>query len=150
MDGCIENYVERYKITYGASKTKITVVGSQIDMDYYCDTTPWIMGGQPVNVVENNDHLGQIVSGIRQEQKNIDERIKKGRGILYNLLGPAFAFKCMQSPLVKMHLFRTFVCPVLRSGLSSFVLRTEQMSPISVFHRKILKAFLHLQQSISC
>ena len=53
----------------------------------------------------------------------------------------------MLSPLVKLHLFRTFVCPVLRSGLSSFALRVQQMSPISVFHRKILKSFLHLSKS---
>ena len=31
------HYGHRYKIKYGASKTKITVVGSQIDMTYYSD-----------------------------------------------------------------------------------------------------------------
>ena len=65
------NYGYRYKIKYGASKTKITVVGSKIDMAYYADTTPWTMDGSLVKVVENNDHLGQIVSGLNQEEKNI-------------------------------------------------------------------------------
>ena len=97
--------------------------------------------------VEDNDHLGQIVSGTRQEEKNIDERIKKGRGQLFSMLGPAFAYKCMISPSVKIHLFRTFTCPILRSGLYSFALRTEQMAPLSVFHRKVLKAFLNLSKS---
>ena len=106
--GIAEHYGDRYRIT---SKTKITVVGSEIDMEYYRDTTPWVMGGQPVKVVENNDHLGQIVSGTRQDEKNIDERIKKARNHIFSMLGPAFAFKCMLSPLVKMHL------PVLYSGL---------------------------------
>ena len=105
------------------------------------------MGGQHVKVVEDNDHLGQIVSGTRQEEKNIDERIKKGRGQLFSMLGPAFAYKCMISPSVKIHLFRTFTCPILRSGLYSFALRTEQMAPLSVFHRKVLKAFLNLSKS---
>ena len=145
--GIAEHYGERYKITYGASKTKITVVGSEIDMQYFRDTTPWIMGGQHVKVVENNDHLGQIVSGTRQEEKNIDERIKKGRGHLFSMLGPAFAYKCMLSPTVKIHLFRTFTCPILRSGLYSFALRTEQMTPLSIFHRKVLKSFLNLSKS---
>ena len=144
--GIAEHYGDRYRITYGASKTKITVVGSEIDMEYYRDTTPWVMGGQPVKVVENNDHLGQIVSGTRQDEKNIDERIKKARNHIFSMLGPAFAFKCMLSPLVKMHLFRTFACPILRSGLSSFALRSQQLEPISVFHRKILKSFLHLSK----
>jgi hypothetical protein len=80
------HYGYRYKIKYGASKTKITVVGSQVDMQFYSDTTPWIMDNERVKVVENNDHLGQIVSGSRQEEKNIDERISKGRNNLFGLL----------------------------------------------------------------
>ena len=142
-----ESYGHRYKIKYGAAKTKITVVGSNIDMDYYSDTTPWSMGGEIVKVVENNDHLGQIVSGTRQEEKNVDLRMKKGRNNLFGLLGSAFAFKCLMSPIVKIHLFRTFTCPIIRSGLSSFAMRTNQITPLSLFHRKTLKAFLHLSQS---
>ena len=91
--------------------------------------------------------MGQIVSGTRQENKNIDERLKKGRNSLFSLLGPAFSYKCMLSPLVKIHLFRTFTCPITRSGLSSFALRNHQMSPLSLFHRKTLKGFLHLSKT---
>ena len=53
----------------------------------------------------------------------------------------------MLSPLVKIHLFRTFTCPRLRSGLSSFALRTHQLSPLALFHRKCLKGFLHLSKT---
>ena len=35
-----EHYGNRYRITYGASKTKITVSGSEIDRQFYKDTTP--------------------------------------------------------------------------------------------------------------
>ena len=49
--------------------------------------------------------------------------------------------------MVKMHLFRTFTCPIIRSGLYSFALRTHQISPISLFHRKVLKSILHLSKS---
>ena len=71
------------------------------------------MDGQPIEVVENNEHLGQIFSGFRQEEKNIELRIKKSHKSLFALLGPAFSFKCLLSPVVKLHLYRTFVCPVL-------------------------------------
>jgi hypothetical protein len=141
------HYGERYKITYGASKTKITVVGSQIDMTYFSDTTPWIMDGDRVKVVENNDHLGQIVSGLKQEEKNIDQSISKGRKSLFGLLGAAFSYKCHLSPVLKIHLFRTFTCPIIRSGLSSFALRTAQLSQLAIFHRKTLKSFLSLSNS---
>ena len=123
------HYGFRYKIKYGASKTKITVVGSKVDMQFYSDTTPWTMDNERVKVVENNDHLGQIVSGLGQEEKNVDERISKGRKSLFGLLGSAFAFKCHLSPVLKIHLFRTYTSPILRSGLSSFALKTKKLSP---------------------
>ena len=43
-----------------------------------------------MGVSENNDHLGQIVSGVDQEQKNVDLKIIKARNALFGLLGPAF------------------------------------------------------------
>ena len=92
----VSHYGLRYRVKYGASKTKITVVGSEIDKSYFSDTLPWKMGGERIKVVENNEHLGQIVSDLRQEQKNVDLRFKKGRGILFSLLGPAFAYKCSE------------------------------------------------------
>ena len=52
-------------------------MGSETDMNYFSDTTPWTMDNERVKVVEDNDHLGRIVSEIKQEQKNVDQRIKK-------------------------------------------------------------------------
>ena len=46
-------------------------MGSDIDMEYYSDTKPWRMGGEPVKVVVDNDHLGQIVSGNTWEKEEI-------------------------------------------------------------------------------
>ena len=69
-------------------------------MDNFTETTPWTIDGTPVKVVENNDHLGQIVSGLCQEKKNIDERISKGRNSLFALLGPALSYKCNLSPVL--------------------------------------------------
>ena len=88
-------YGKMYRVSYGPSKTKVTVVGSDVDMKYYADVSPWKLDNKPVCVTENNEHLGQIVSGVQQEQKNIDLRIQKGRKSLFGLLGPAFAFKCL-------------------------------------------------------
>ena len=87
-----EFYGKMYRVTYGASKTKVTVVGSDADMRYYQDVTPWHMDGQTVSVTEDNDHLGQVVSGVCQEQKNVDTRIAKGRKNMFGMLGLAFAY----------------------------------------------------------
>jgi hypothetical protein len=138
-------YGNMYRVTYGAAKTKVTVVGTPADMQYYSDVTPWTLDGQKVKVTEDNDHLGQVVSGVSQEQKNVDARIDKGRKNLFGLLGPAFAYKCLLSPLVKMHLFRTYTWPILRSGLSSFSLRTTNLEPLSIFHRKTMRGIPQFQ-----
>ena len=143
------HYGSLYRIRYGASKTKITVSGPEIDIKYYADTQPWKMDGKTINVVENNDHLGQIVSGIRQEEKNIELRIKKSQNSLFALLGPAFSFRCLLSPVVKMHLYRTFVCPVLRSGLSSLVVNNTLVCSLSIFQRKSLKGVLKVSTQAS-
>ena len=142
-----EYYGKMYRVTYGAAKTKMTVIGSEIDMQYYRDVAPWTMDGQSVKVSVDNDHLGQIVSGVSQEQKNIDARIQKGRGSLFAMLDPSFSFKCLLSPSVKMHLFRTYTCPIIRSGLSSFSLRSTNLHSITIFHRKTLRGIFNLSKS---
>ena len=141
--GIAEKYGFMYKVAYGAAKTKVTVVGSQIDMQYYSEVTPWTLNEQKVRVCEDNDHLGQIVSGINQEEKNVDNRISKARSNLFGMLGSAFSFKCLLSPKLKFHLFRTYTCPILRSGLSSFSLKTEKLRSITLFHRKTLRGILN-------
>ena len=102
-----------------------------------------------MKVTEDNEHLGQIVSGVSQEQKNIDLRLKKGRNNIFGMLGPAFSYKCLLSPSVKIHLFRTYTSPIIQSGLSSFALRTNMIEPLALFHRKTLRGILNLSKYAS-
>ena len=138
------HYGKMFRITYGASKTKVTVVGSDVDVKYYEDVKPWRMDDQVVQVVEDNDHLGLIVSNKNQEQKNVDLKMNKGRNNLYTLLGSGFAYKSFLSPVLKLHIYRTYTCPITRSGLASLALRPGQLEQLSVFHRKTLKSILKL------
>ena len=46
--------------------------------------------------------------------------------------------------MLKLHIFRTFTCPIARSGLSSFSLRSSNLEPLSLFQRKTLKSILKL------
>ena len=62
------------------------------------------------------------------------------------MLGPAFSFKCLLSPAVKIHLFRTYTCPIIQSVLSSFSLRSNPLEPLALFHRKTLKGILNLSK----
>ena len=51
------------------------------------------------------------------------------------------------SPVVKLHSYRTYVCPILRSGLSSFSLQSSQLEPLALFQRKLLKSILKLSST---
>ena len=68
-------------------------MGSELDKQYFKDILRWTMDGERVEVVENNEHLGQIISDVQQEQKNVELRLRKGRGSLFNLLGSCL---CLQ------------------------------------------------------
>ena len=105
------------------------------------------MNGEIITVKEDNDHLGLIVSNLSEEEKNVDLKLKKARGSLFKLLGPSFSSQCMLSPSLKLHLFKTFVASIARSGLSSMTLSSKHINPLTIFHRKILRGFLGLSDS---
>ena len=142
MQGLIDiaqDYGFEYRVEYGASKTVISIVGSKHDIKYYQDVQPWLMNNTQVSVKEDNDHLCLIASGTREEEKNVDLKLKKACGSLFSLLGPAFSSKCLLSPVVQLHLFRIFTCPIARSGLAAMTLRSNHINPLTMFHKKTIR-----------
>ena len=140
----VSHFGRRYRVNFNADKTKLVVTGSLIDMQYFMDTSPWTLNGERVSVVENNEHLGLVVSGTSEEQKNVDNNIKDCRKSLFGLLGPAFAFNCQLSPAVQLHLWRTYNLPILLSGLSALPIRPVHFKSLTIFHNKTLRGFLKL------
>ena len=138
----VSHYAKRYRVIFNAEKTKIVVTGSKHDMGYYQDICPWSLNGDKIDVVTDNEHLGLIVSGLHEEQKNVDQNITQCRDSLFALLGPALSYKCKLSPQVQLHLWRVYSLPVLRSGLSALPLRPADIKPMQIFHNKILRGFL--------
>ena len=122
MISICEDCGQSYRITYGPVKTVISVIVCNADISYYSDVKQWKMDDHPITVKEDNDHLGLIVSNVSEAEKNIDLKIKKSRGALFKLMGPTFSSKCLLNPTLKLHLFRTFVAPIVRPGLSSMTL----------------------------
>ena len=142
-----EHYGNMYEISYGADKTKIVVYGSKIDQQYYLEVCPWKMYGTKVSVVCENEHLGQILSNTCEYQKNVDENISKARKSLFSVLGFTYAENCHLSPAVKIHIMNTYISPIMKSGLSSFALRKNNISSLDIFHKKMLKNILKFSQS---
>ena len=111
-------------------------------MAFYKDTKPWTLDGVVVPVVDSNEHLGLVVSGMDEEQQNVDKNIKKCRSSLFALLGPAFAYKCLMSPIVQLHLWRSCCLPKLLSGLPSLPIRPANCTSLVLFQNKIMRGFL--------
>ena len=93
----MNHYGKRYHLTFN-DKTKVVVTGSKHDMAYYKEMSPWTLNGKKISVVDENEHLGLVVSGLNEEQKNVDKNIVK---YLFALHGQAFAYKCMLPLLYK-------------------------------------------------
>ena len=141
------HYAKRYQLRFNADKTKIVVSGSKLDMTFYKETAPWTLNGERVKVVEENEHFGLVVAGSGEEEENVDHNIAKCQASLFALLGPAFAFKCLLSPLVQLHLWRICCLPVLMSGLPALPIQPAQIKSFQLFHNKIIRGVLKLCKS---
>ena len=91
-------------------------------MQYYKDISPWTLGGGNISVVTNNHHLSLVVSGVDEEQKNIDKNINECRKSLFGLLGLALSYKCKLSPLAQHHLWTVYALPVLHQASQPYLL----------------------------
>ena len=111
----------------------------------------WSLNGGKIEVVSDNEHLGLIVSGLHEEQKNVnvDQKhrvatvftLTQCRDSLFALLGLALSYKCKLGPQARLHLWRVYSLHVLRSGLSALPLRPADIKPMQIFHNKILSGF---------
>ena len=140
----IGHYGKRYRIIFGADKTKVTITGSKHDMKYYQDINIWSLYGEKLEVSENNDYLGLIVSGIDEELKNVDKNIKAARNTLFGFLGNIFSYRCRLSARLQYHTWQVYIKPTLCSRLSALPLRPSAVSPLRSFHHKVLRSILKL------
>ena len=64
----LENYSRKYRVPFGKGKTKIVVTGSLVDIQHYKDIKMWTMDGEEVLIVDENEHLGRVVTGFGEEE----------------------------------------------------------------------------------
>ena len=143
----VGHYGKRYRLIFGADKTKVTITGSKHDMKYYKEILLWSIYGQKLVVADDNEHLGLIVSGTDEEIKNIDKNIESARKTMFGLLGQTLSYRCKLSPLVQYHIWTIYIKPVLRSGLPALPIRPNTLKTLTTFHHKTMRGILKLSQS---
>ena len=140
----ILRYGHKYRIFFSAGKMIITIFGSKKDQKYWQITKPWSMDNKTIDVVINNEHLGQVISGENATQKNVDNNIVKTRKCLFSLLGSPFSTSSNVNPSTQYNTWSIYAAPILRSGLGSLVLQPEstELKTLELFQRKVLQSFL--------
>ena len=140
----VGHYGKRYRLVFGADKTKVTITGSKQDIQYYGDIKLWSLYGETLCVAENNEHLGLVVSGMDEEIKNVDNNIQSARNTMFGLLGQTLSYRCKLCSAVQLNIWSVYIKPVLRSCLAPLPIRPTVMQTITNFHHKILRGILKL------
>lgn len=91
--------------------------------------------------VEKATHLGIIrTSNIKQNMEiNVQENIKKARRSAYALLGSGFHGENGLDPETTIHLYKTYILPVLLYGMELIIPRTRHLKILEKFQKKTLK-----------
>ena len=87
---------------FGADKTKVTITGSKQDMQYYKEINIWTLYDEKLQVSEDNQQFGLVVSVTDEEMKNFEKIIDSARKKMFALLGNIFSYKCK---LVQLHVY---------------------------------------------
>lgn len=91
--------------------------------------------------VERAVHLGIIrtTSAMDNIKENVDENIKKARRSAYALFGCGFHGENGLDPETMIHLFKTYITPVLLYGMEVLIPKGKYLEQLDKFQKKIIK-----------
>lgn len=99
--------------------------------------------------VEQAIHLGIIRTQTTKQniQANVDENIKKARRSAYSLFGCGFHGRNGLDPESLLHIYKTYIIPVLLYGMELLVPHSKPLEQLELFHKRTLKQILSLPTS---
>ena len=104
------------------------------------------MNNAEIPTVTKTTHLGIIrtesISGNQKE--NTDENLRKARRAAYGLFGSGLRGQKGLNIVTIVHLYKTYVSPVLLYGLELLLPTTTHMLKLETFQRKFIKEVLQL------
>ena len=75
---------------------------------------------------------------------NVEENIKKSRKSVYGLFGGGFHGNNGLDPETLIHLFNTYITPVLMFGMELIIPKTTPLEQLKRYQKKLLKQLLSL------
>jgi hypothetical protein len=98
------------------------------------------LGNQPVKITRDTVHLGILRN--QNNRVDIENRLGTARQTIYALLGPGLHARKGFSPVVALHIWKTFAIPRCLYGIEVQFTTNQDITKLELLQRKILK---HLQ-----
>ncbi|CAC5423170.1 unnamed protein product [Mytilus coruscus] len=119
------------------------------DMQNSCEPEQYQLGKDPMPNVTKSTHLGIIrTPSMKQNiQSNVEENVKKARRSAYALFGSGFHGENGLDPESLIHLFKTYISPVLLYGMELLTPKSAHLETLEKFQKKMLKQILSVPMS---
>ena len=104
------------------------------------------MNGRPFAHSEKETHLGIIRTPDNKADSAVEERIHTARRAAYALAGTGLRKRSGSHPKISLKLLSSFIQPSLDFGFETLKISPANIQKIEIFHRKILRIILNLQE----
>ncbi|KAK3086834.1 hypothetical protein FSP39_024241 [Pinctada imbricata] len=95
-------------------------------------------------VVDKTTHVGVVRTPDNSPTTAIQENLQKARRTLYSLMSAGLHGENGLDPETCIHLFRTYVIPILTYGLEIYLPSPNDIRPLEMFLKKVLKQILSI------
>ncbi|VDI55987.1 Hypothetical predicted protein [Mytilus galloprovincialis] len=144
MISTVENYSKHEK--YVLQPTKSVVLKNKGSNSSASSLQDFSINEQAIIQPDSAVHLGikHNANFKKTITSHINENISKARRSMYSLMGAGLHGKNGLNPTTSLHIFHTYVLPVLTYGLEILLPDKKQLDNIEVFYRKSLKQILSM------
>jgi hypothetical protein len=109
----------------------------------------YTLGKDQMPNVERAVHLGIIrtTCALDNIKENVDENMKKARRSANALFGCGFHGENGLDPETMMHLFKTYITPVLLYGMEVLIPKGKYLEQLNKFQKKMIKQLLSISSN---
>ena len=115
------------------------------------NTREFKLGAQTMPTVESALHLGIIRTTSLKDNmiKNVEENFKKARRCAYGLFGGGYHGNNGLDPDTLIHLFKTYITPVLLYGMELIIPKATPLIQLELFQKRMLKQIFSIPRKYS-
>ena len=132
QDASIEKY------SFSEKKSKVLIVNSTTKVDTWNDLEPLSLAGNPLEVVEKQEHLG-IERAILPSSHIAKGRISMARRALYAMMGAGMYGLNGISPVVSYKLWIVYILPRMIHSLEAIVVSKTDVRKLENYQVTVLK-----------